>query len=147
MKCALGILAIALLLFAACGSPAAQQPAPAPTPGPAPTPAPDPAEPACASKDCFIPAANNCDELSATLTTDAGTFRFSSSKDCVLTKTFVTAAPGESQEIKTLLEGKSMTCTYVKGSFDSRLVTGLVFGSERCEGQLKDALAQLLLFA
>ena len=46
--------------------------------------------------------------------------------------------------MKTLLQGKSMTCHYGKGKFDSRLVNSLLFGSEYCEGELKDILAELI---
>ncbi|MBS3068469.1 hypothetical protein J4450_07210 [Candidatus Micrarchaeota archaeon] len=49
--------------------------------------------------------------------------------------------------MKTLLEGKSMTCKYENGKFDQRLVTSLIYGTEYCDGELKDALGQLIVFA
>jgi ABC-type Zn2+ transport system substrate-binding protein/surface adhesin len=50
------------------------------------------------------------------------------------------------QEMKTMLEGKNMTCLYTKGNFDPRLVTSLVGGIEYCSGDLKDDITHLMLF-
>ncbi len=105
-----------------------------------------PIMPECSTKECFIDAANECKDVRSTFAEESGTFVYASSNDCVLTKTLVSAHPGESPEMKALLEGKSMTCKYERGSFDERWVTSLVFGSENCEGGLKDAIAQLLVF-
>lgn len=101
----------------------------------------------CSNKECFISAANDCKDVSLTLNEDVGVFKYSSSKDCVFTKTLVNPNENETLEMKKLLSGKSLTCTYKKGAFDERWVTSLIFGTEYCEGQLKDIVGQLILFA
>ena len=133
-------------------SPTAPAPSPpAPTPSPTPpaannTPAPPPA-PVCSDKGCFIAAANDCKDLSLTLTEDVGVLNYTSSTGCVFTKALVSLNADETQEMKNLLQGKSMTCKYEKGKFDARLVTTLIYGMEYCEGDLKDILGQLIVFA
>jgi hypothetical protein len=94
----------------------------------------------------FIAAADKCSETSMTATGIAGTFTYSVSPDCTFTKTLVRLNETESQGMKTMLEGKNMTCVYTPGNFDSRWVTSLVGGMEYCNGDLKDALANLIIF-
>jgi len=106
-----------------------------------------PATAGCSTKECFISAANNCNEVSLTLTEDIGVLKYSSSKDCVFTKTLVSVNENETPELKKLLSGKSLTCMYKNGAFDEQWVTSLIFGTEFCEGKLKDILGQLVLFA
>lgn len=105
-----------------------------------------PAITGCNDKTCFISAANDCKDTSLTLTEDFGVLKYSS-KDCIFTKTLVSLNANETEEMKTLLEGKSMTCKYENGKFDQRLVTSLIYGTEYCDGELKDALGQLIVFA
>ncbi|MBI4140582.1 hypothetical protein HY485_01960 [Candidatus Woesearchaeota archaeon] len=127
---ALGLLLI--LFVAGCAAPSKQTP---------------PQIAACATKECFISAANDCNEVSLTLSEDIGVFKYASSKDCVFTKTLVSANENEAPEMKKLLSGKSLSCTYKNGAFDERWVTSLVFGTEYCDGKLKEILGQLVLFA
>lgn len=101
----------------------------------------------CDSKDCFIAAANDCQEMNITVTEDYGTVEYSSSSSCVFTKTLLSLDDNETQEMKGLLQGKSMTCAYEKGGFDSRLVTSLIYGMENCTGDLKDDLGKLIIFS
>ena len=100
----------------------------------------------CTTKECFISSANTCNDIIITLTEDAGVIKYSSSKDCVFTKTLVSLNTDETQEMKTLLEGKSFTCKYESGNFDNRWVTSLIFGTEVCEGELKNILVSLINF-
>jgi len=51
------------------------------------------------------------------------------------------------QDMKSLLEGKNMTCVYEKGDFDPQLVNSLVEGTENCTGDLKVDLARLIVFS
>lgn len=131
-----------LVLIAGCGSPPQQAPPASPSTPPTPQTAA-----ACTTKECFIASANDCNDLSLTLTEDAGVFKYLSSKDCVFTKTLVTLNPSETQEMKNILQGKSLTCRYEKGKFDERWVTSLIFGTEYCEGELRNSLGELILFA
>ena len=100
----------------------------------------------CTTKECFTASANDCKDSTLTFTEDAGVIRYSSSKDCVFTKTLVSLNVNESQEMKNLLQGKSLTCNYEKGIFDQRWVTSLIFGTESCEGELRDILVELIAF-
>ena len=131
-----------LVLIAGCIS----QPQPPSTSTSTSTVAPSDAS-ACTTKECFISSANDCNEINLTLTEDAGVLKYSSSKDCVFKKTLVSLNANETQEMKSLLEGKSLTCRYEKGKFDQRWVTSLIFGTEYCEGELRDILVELLVFA
>jgi hypothetical protein len=100
----------------------------------------------CEDEACFIAAANNCENMSLTVTDDVGTFSYSSSKYCIFTKTLVSLNANETQEMKNLLEGKNMTCIYERGKFDQRWVTSLIYGIEYCDGELKDRLGDLTVF-
>ena len=130
---------LVLMVIVGCAAPA---PHALPT-----TPPTTPASPTadCTTKDCFIAAANDCNDITLTLTEDAGTFTYATN-GCVFTKTLVSTNVNETQEMKTLLQGKSLTCKYEQGKFDRRWVTSLVFGTEYCEGKLKDILGQLIAF-
>ena len=128
-------LAALLGVFLAVLAAGCSSPAPSPSSG---TPTPEQA--------AFIAAANDCRDANLTVTGVAGTFSYVSSTDCTFTKTLVSLNASESQAMKTMMEGKSMTCTYTKGNFDSRLVTTLVGGMEYCSGDLKDNLAKLIVF-
>jgi hypothetical protein len=152
----LACLLVLLVFMAGCPSTTQQAPPPAPAPSPTPpaptpqptannTPAPPPA-PACNDKACFIAAANKCENMSLTLTEDAGVFNYASSENCTFTKTLVSPDASETPDMKKLLEGKSMTCNYEKGKFDARLANSLIYGMEFCEGDLKEILAELIVF-
>jgi len=97
-------------------------------------------------QSAFIAAAKNCTDTTVTITDAVGTFQYTSSDNCVFTKTLVRLNQSEMQEMKTMLEGKNMTCLYTKGNFDPRLVTSLVGGIEYCSGDLKDDITNLMLF-
>jgi len=94
----------------------------------------------------FISATNNCQPMNLTVTNGVGTFTYTSTSGCVLVKTLVRLNASESQDVKNMLEGKSMVCGYTKGKFDPRWVTSLVGGMEYCYGDLRDGLAQLIVF-
>lgn len=114
----------------------------------------------CKTADCFIVAANACNNMEVTINQSAGIFRYAitqpnSNQDsnpgsnpitaCILNKTLLTLnAP---KDIKKALEGKSMTCIYQKGAFDSRWVNNIMLGMEYCKGDLKNGLSWLLMLA
>jgi hypothetical protein len=102
--------------------------------------------PVMQQKNAFIAAANNCTTINAVITDEVGTFQYTSSDSCTFTKTLVRLNESEMQEMKTMLEGKSMTCNYTRGSFDPRLVTSLIGGIEHCSGDLKDDITNMMLF-
>lgn len=109
---------------------------------------PSPALPVTPGQDtaAFIAAANDCRDMSMTVTGGVGTFTYESTSGCTFIKTLLRLNASEKQGMKTMLEGKNMTCDYTKGNFDSRLVTSLVGGMEYCNGELKDNLAKLIIF-
>ena len=134
LAAALVAAAVLAVIIAGC---AANSPPPA-----------SPASPAPASQDTasFIRAANDCQDASLTVTSTVGTFSYQSTSDCDLLKTLVKVNSSELPEVKNLIEGKSMVCGYTKGNFDSRWVTTLIGGMENCHGDLRDGLAQLMVF-
>jgi len=133
---------ILLVMFAGCASfPPQGQNNPVPA-----VPAPS-QNLSCLDKTCFINAANDCGSQELTMQEDIGTLRYSSSQNCLFTKTLVSLNSSESQGMKNMLEGKNMTCRYTKGKFDQRLVTTLTGGMEYCRGELKDNLGRLMIFA
>jgi len=119
---------VLLLICAGCTS---QNPAPAP---------------ATTDTAAFIAAANDCRVMNMTVTGAVGTFTYTSAPGCVFIKTLDRLNASEMAGMKTMLEGKNMTCSYTKGNFDPRLVTSLVGGMEYCNGELKDKLAELIVF-
>lgn len=100
----------------------------------------------CKDQGCFISAAKDCEEVSITLNEDVGVFKYTSSKNCVFSKTIVSVNDDEALEMKKLLTGKNLTCKYEQGQFDERLVTSLLLGTEYCEGELKDIIGKLIVF-
>ena len=101
---------------------------------------------ACTTKECFISSANDCGTASLTASEDFGSVSYSSS-NCSFTKTILQLDSGEPADMKTALEGKSLTCKYSKGNFDSNWTSSLVLGISSCEGPLADALGQMVAFA
>jgi len=101
---------------------------------------------ACNAKDCFVSAANNCSNISIQVAEPFGTMRYSTS-GCVFTKTVVNLSQNESADMRKALEGKSLSCVYEKGKFDSGLPSSLVAGIENCDGELKEIISQLVLFS
>ena len=150
------IIIAALLLIAGCSS--GQQQAAVPSPqqqAPQAEPqntseathveTPVAAVAACADKDCFLPLANDCNDGNITVAEQYGVVRYAVTS-CTFTKTLVSVSAEESQDVKNLLEGRSLSCQYAKGGFDSRWTSSLVGGVEKCDGALKDALARMLVF-
>ncbi len=84
--------------------------------------------------------------MNLTVTNAVGTFSYQSTSDCALLKTMVKMNASEPTEVRNMVEGKSMVCGYTKGNFDSRWVTTLIGGIEYCHGDLRDGLAQLIVF-
>jgi hypothetical protein len=120
----------AVVLAILCAGCTANNPSPATTQDPA----------------AFIAAANDCRAMNLTVTNTVGTFTYQSSTDCALLKTLVKMNESEPAEVRSLVEGKSMVCGYTKGNFDPRWVTTLIGGVEYCHGDLRDGLAQLVVF-
>jgi len=96
----------------------------------------------CADKSCFIAAANNCENVVFEQDEEGSIFKYAS-KDCVLTKTAVKLNIDEPQEMKDLLEGKSLTCEYLTGAFNEDWTDTLSLSLDDCSGELKDAIDEL----
>ena len=101
---------------------------------------------ACETKDCFITAADQCQTVDLELTEDIGVVQYAA-QDCTFTKTIVSSAPGESEDIRNLIEGKSLICDYEQGAFDERWVNSIYAGTGDCEGELREVIAQLIIFS
>jgi len=96
----------------------------------------------CADKACFVTAANNCENVILEQNEEGSTFKYEA-KSCVLTKTAVNLNIDEPQEMKDLLEGKSLQCTYITGAFNEDWTDTLSLSLEDCSGELKDAIDEL----
>ena len=146
--CLLFSLLFVLLFILGCTSAQTQpQSLPLPKPLANSTPIVQTVPTICNNKNCFISVANSCTAMNLTITEDIGVLQYSSSNDCVFTKTLVSLNVNETKEMKNLLEGTNMTCRYPQGKFDSRLVTTLIQGMENCKGKLKDNLGNLIVFS
>lgn len=99
----------------------------------------------CKDKSCFIGIANQCKPVEIILQEEAGTIKYTAS-NCIFTKTLVTANPAESQEVKSIIEGKSLKCPYTEGKFNQNWLKKLVFETESCKGELKDVLTRMIVF-
>jgi hypothetical protein len=124
----------ALLLFGCCC---------ASLPNFVPTNSTQPTE--CGTKVCFIAAANDCNKTSLTFQEDFGAVNYSS-ENCTFTKTIVHLNENESQDMKNILEGKSLTCKCERGQFDENWTSSLIIDIENCNGELRDNLASLSVF-
>ena len=100
----------------------------------------------CLTKECFLAAANACKNESLRLNESFGTVLLST-RNCTFIKTVLYMNYEESTQIKDLVEGTSMTCIYKKGEFDQDWMNSLILGVEKCDGTLKDAIADLLALA
>jgi len=100
----------------------------------------------CATKECFLTAANACSNATLKLNDSFGTVLLSTN-NCTFKKTIIALDPKESTQIKDLVEGTSMTCAYEKSKFDYDWMNSLVLGVEKCDGTLKDAIVDLLSLA
>jgi hypothetical protein len=100
----------------------------------------------CSDKQCFTAAADGCGNETIQITEDYGVVKYTTT-NCVLTKTVISLDQNESADMKHLLEDKNMTCRYEKGKFDQNWINSLLLGVEKCEGGLKDAIADLLVFS
>ncbi len=96
----------------------------------------------CPDELCFIKKANACEYAKFTQTKD-GTAFLLSTNNCVLTKKVKTIAADEPPEIRSLLEGKVMKCTYQENNFPNGLATMISQSLNECEGDLRDVIEHL----
>jgi len=99
----------------------------------------------CQDVDCFIEKANNCEYVTMEYFTNNEGYYYQAN-ECEFLKTIIFLDPNESEEIKALLDGKTMTCKYAQGEFNPEWVNSNVNGLEDCVGDLKDTLVQLSVF-
>ncbi len=90
-------------------------------------------------KQSFIDTANQCKEASIVIDV-AGSKLGIIAKDCVLTKSFMSFADSEPQDIITLFKGKSMQCSYASITADDLSLTTNI---QNCDGALKDSIYRL----
>lgn len=90
-------------------------------------------------EECFVSQAEKCRPAVMFQDFSGSTLKYTS-ENCVLVKEFDKFSEDEPLEVRELLEGKTMECKYREGDFNSILVKGLTEGIEKCEGDLKDAI-------
>ncbi len=99
----------------------------------------------CNTADCFIGYANLCSPTTLTMIEDGTTTFYEIRENCLFYREYTKLADDEPDEIRELLEGKSMTCPYTMGNFDKDLVNTVSLGIENCEGELVDGLYTIIL--
>lgn len=99
----------------------------------------------CEDKDCFIKNAYDCGTVSYEAQEEYGIVQYEAS-GCVFTKTVVSLNEGEEEQIKNLVEGKSLSCPYT-GALNTRWMYSLYADFEECDGELKEILEQLIVAA
>ena len=99
----------------------------------------------CNNKECFTLKADNCEKAEFERLEDGSTFNYQTD-NCQFIKTASKINPSEPDNIKQLLEGKSLTCQYVKGQFEVDWINTLTLKLDKCQGPLKDGLQTLLQF-
>ena len=99
----------------------------------------------CEDKQCFIAAAQNCNPADVTVTESYATVHYVSDNNCVLTKSIMAVSDSETPVMKRLFLDKSMSCSYTQDTFDERWVNTLTDGIEKCQGDLKDTIGDIIL--
>ncbi|MFA6547500.1 MAG: hypothetical protein WCT11_00975 [Candidatus Magasanikbacteria bacterium] len=103
----------------------------------------------CADLKCFITKADQCAPATYEEATTVGTMSYSigegTGNNCALTKQVVALNKNENDLIKKLLQDKQMNCNYLKNQFNGQWITSMIEGLDHCDGELKDAIGQLLL--
>lgn len=99
----------------------------------------------CKTEECFIEAANSCENSTFYSTEDIGFIKYETS-GCFFMKTIVSTNKAELPEIKELIEGKSLICQYDFGLFNEDWMNSLSENIEYCQGDLKEAIGELVLF-
>jgi hypothetical protein len=100
-----------------------------------------PSDVECDSKDCFVSKAKECGTAQLEVTEDIGIIKYETD-GCTFKKTIVTL--DDTEEMKALLEGKSLTCSYEE--FNQEWMDSLVEDIEDCDGELKEIIGKLVLF-
>lgn len=103
----------------------------------------------CTDMNCFIVKASQCKAATYEEVSDIGTISYSvkseSSGNCTLTKKILELSENEDAFLKKILEDKKMQCPYSQGEFNSQWTSSMVEGIEYCNGELRDAIGQLLI--
>lgn len=97
----------------------------------------------CTDTECFLSAANECKSVRMQQNEAGSLFEYSA-RDCALTKTAKKLNESEPVEMRDLLEGKSMTCIYEQGALNENWISTLSIDIDSCEGELKDAIEELV---
>ena len=105
----------------------------------------------CTTVECFVGAANECEETILELGEDIGVVEYYTQLDssgfCILNKKIIKVSDNEDPVVKRMLEGKNLICAYKKGGFNERWVSSLIYDIENCEGELKESIGQLIVLS
>lgn len=100
----------------------------------------------CNDAECFMAKANVCTAVKLQTTDSVGMeWSYYSSPYCIFEKKLLTITGNESEGMKKVLEGQSLSCDYQENKFDAQWVNSLIFDLEPCQGELKESIAKLLL--
>ncbi len=98
----------------------------------------------CMTKDCFVEAANNCGK-SVMVQDEQGLRIMYEVENCKFIKTVIEVPAEEPEELRRMVEGKSLECVFDEGLFNEAWVDTLSIGIEECEGDLKESLEEITI--
>ena len=93
----------------------------------------------CGEESCFTETANRCGTAEYTATV-AGTTVQHRVTECGYTRTVLAVSPDEPAEVRELFMGKSLTCAYGEGTFNSNWLITFSTDLGACDGELRDAI-------
>lgn len=97
----------------------------------------------CAAEDCFMETANRCGTATYQVQQEGSSIEHHV-EDCTYTRTMRKVSTDEPEEVRPLMEGKSLTCTYVRGEFNTQWTSTISLGLEPCNGPLKDSIEAII---
>lgn len=95
----------------------------------------------CDNEQCFVDKANNCERTTYENIVSGVSYSYSI-EGCAVVKTLVSLPESEPYAVQSAFEGKSMSCSYERLSFDLRYIQGLNHNLENCYGSLKNVVEE-----
>ncbi len=95
----------------------------------------------CDNEQCFVDKANNCERTTYENVVSGVSYSYKI-EGCALIKTLVSLPDSEPYAVQNSFEGKSMSCSYNKLSFDLIYIQGLNHNLDNCFGSLNSVLEE-----
>ncbi|MBW3011553.1 hypothetical protein KY311_00030 [Candidatus Woesearchaeota archaeon] len=92
----------------------------------------------------FVALSQNCLYSNYDQEITGGSVVTNKARGCSVTREITKVAESEPIEVKYLLEGKKMVCHFERGEFDENNLDYMTQDLDKCEGELKDILLELM---